>query len=127
MSLFAEAMKAKHLLKTAYIRKLPNGQYRVLSQKGKNLGTFDSHEAAAKHLGEVEYFKHKNAAKIEEPEETYSSILRRLNKEDDGKATKCFLTAFKDAFDQLVLSGEDEPAEKALPIAQLILAKACGE
>ncbi len=32
-------------------------QYRLLSHKGKNLGTFDSHAAAAKHEGEVEYFK----------------------------------------------------------------------
>jgi hypothetical protein len=31
--------------------------YRLLSHTGKNLGTFDSHAAAAKHEGEVEYFK----------------------------------------------------------------------
>jgi hypothetical protein len=32
-------------------------KYRLLSHKGKNLGTFDSYAAAAKHEGEVEYFK----------------------------------------------------------------------
>src|SRR5579872_4770448 len=32
--------------------------YRLLSHKGKNLGDFPSHEAAAKHEREVEYFKH---------------------------------------------------------------------
>jgi hypothetical protein len=31
--------------------------YRLLSHKGKNLGTFKSKAAAAKHEGEVEYFK----------------------------------------------------------------------
>jgi SAM-dependent methyltransferase len=31
--------------------------YRLLSHKGKNLGTFSSHKAAAKHEGEVEWFK----------------------------------------------------------------------
>ncbi len=41
-----------------HIVKLANGKYRLLSHTGKNLGTFDSHEAAAKHEGEVEYFKH---------------------------------------------------------------------
>ena len=41
-----------------HIVKLSNGKYRLLSHTGKNLGTFDSHEAAAKHEGEVEYFKH---------------------------------------------------------------------
>ncbi len=42
---------------TEHIVKLKNGKYRLLSHKGKNLGTFDSHAAAAKHEGEVEYFK----------------------------------------------------------------------
>jgi hypothetical protein len=40
-----------------HIVKLKNGKYRLLSHKGKNLGTFDSHRADAKHEGEVEYFK----------------------------------------------------------------------
>lgn len=126
MNDFAEAMKSKHFLKEAYIRKLPNGKYRVLSEKGKNLGTFDSHDKAAKHLGEVEYFKHKDDNKAYE-QETYSSILRRLNKEGNEEITSCFLTAFKEAFDLFVLSGEDEPAEKALPIASFVLARKCGE
>jgi len=46
------------------IRKLANGQYRLYSRKvdaktGKrrNLGTFDSLEAAQKHEREVQYFK----------------------------------------------------------------------
>ena len=37
--------------------------YRLLSHKGKNLGTFKSKAAAAKHEGEVEYFKHKDEVK----------------------------------------------------------------
>lgn len=40
------------------IRKLPSGKYRLYSKSGKNLGTFDSKEAAEKHEREVEYFKH---------------------------------------------------------------------
>lgn len=46
------------------IRKLANGQFRLYSRKpdsktGKrrNLGTFDSREAAEKHEREVQYFK----------------------------------------------------------------------
>jgi len=50
-----------------HIVKLPSGKYRLLSHKGKNLGTFDSHEAAAKHEGEVEYFKtHNEGFDVEE-------------------------------------------------------------
>ncbi|MDD5301519.1 MAG: NUDIX hydrolase [Elusimicrobia bacterium] len=39
------------------IEKLGEHEYRLLSHEGKNLGTFESHEAAAKHEGDVEYFK----------------------------------------------------------------------
>jgi hypothetical protein len=46
------------------IRKLKNGQYRLYSRKSdprtgkrRNLGTFNSREAAAKHEREVQYFK----------------------------------------------------------------------
>lgn len=48
------------------IRKLKNGQYRIYSKKldaktGKrrNLGTFDTLEAAKKHEQGIQYFKHK--------------------------------------------------------------------
>jgi len=47
------------------IRKLKSGQYRIYSRKvdpetnkRKNLGTFDSMEAAKKHEKEIQYFKH---------------------------------------------------------------------
>ncbi|MDB5284813.1 MAG: hypothetical protein JWO06_3888 [Bacteroidota bacterium] len=47
------------------IRKLKSGQYRIYSRKvnsktGKrrNLGTFDSIDAAKKHEREIQYFKH---------------------------------------------------------------------
>jgi len=49
---------------TTMIRKLKSGKYRLYSRKknpktGKrrNLGTFDSKEAAEKHEREVQYFK----------------------------------------------------------------------
>ena len=40
--------------------------YRLLSHKGKNLGTFKSRAAAAKHEGEVEYFKHHSEETVNE-------------------------------------------------------------
>lgn len=46
------------------IRKLKSGQYRIYSRtvdsrthRRKNLGTFDSLEAAKKHEREIQYFK----------------------------------------------------------------------
>ena len=48
------------------IRKLKSGKYRLYSSKKdaktgkrKNLGTFDTHEAAEKHERAVQYFKHR--------------------------------------------------------------------
>lgn len=41
------------------VRKLPSGQYRLYSHKGKNLGTFSTRAAALKHEREVQYFKHR--------------------------------------------------------------------
>jgi hypothetical protein len=40
------------------IKKIKQG-WRVLSKKGKNLGTYRSKKAAKKRLQQVEYFKHK--------------------------------------------------------------------
>jgi len=47
------------------IRKLKNGQYRIYARhadpkthKRRNLGTFDTMEAAKKHEREIQYFKH---------------------------------------------------------------------
>lgn len=50
------------------IRKLKTGQYRLYSRainqttgKRRNLGTFDTREAAVKHEREVQYFKRAHA------------------------------------------------------------------
>jgi len=47
------------------IRKLKSGKYRIYSRtknletgKRRNLGTFDSLDAAKKHEREIQYFKH---------------------------------------------------------------------
>jgi hypothetical protein len=47
------------------IRKLKSGEYRIYSRKAdprtgrrRNLGTFDSIDAARKHEREIQYFKH---------------------------------------------------------------------
>ena len=46
------------MFKISFIRKLPNGQYRVLSEKGKNLGTYSTKDEAKKRLHLIEWFKH---------------------------------------------------------------------
>lgn len=52
---------------TSFIRKLPDGKYRVFSEKGKNMGTYDSLKGAKKRLKDIEFFKHrKNNLVIDE-------------------------------------------------------------
>ena len=41
-----------------------DNKYQVQSEKGKNLGTYDSKEEAEKRLKQVEYFKHKESATL---------------------------------------------------------------
>jgi magnesium-transporting ATPase (P-type) len=45
----------------AYIKKLPNGKYRIYSEKGKKLGDFASRKKAVKRLRQIEFFKHKGS------------------------------------------------------------------
>jgi hypothetical protein len=60
----AAAVETGQTWRPAMIRKLKSGEYRLYAKKtdpktGKrrNLGTFDSREAAEKHEREVQYFK----------------------------------------------------------------------
>lgn len=53
------------LRKFSYIRQLSSGKWRVYSEDGKNLGTYDSKSKAEERLKDVEMFKHmdKNSSK----------------------------------------------------------------
>jgi hypothetical protein len=103
--------------KISIIKKLPNGKWRVVSRKGKNLGTFDTKDEAAQRLKQVEFFKHKKAAApvdLSQLEDlTYSSIMRELNKQNKDLVLP-FMQIFKKIFDKLVCKGESNPGEKAL-------------
>lgn len=46
------------LTKIAYIGQIGNGKWRVYSESGKNLGTYNSYQAAKERLKQVEMFKH---------------------------------------------------------------------
>lgn len=48
--------------KVSYIKKLKDKEkWRVYSESGKNMGTFDSEAKAKKHLKDIEFFKHKKS------------------------------------------------------------------
>lgn len=115
------------LVKLARIRKLPGGKYRVLSEKGKNLGTSDSKQDAVKRLRQVEYFKHHDGhsasdGSSEEKEIdltgasdfSYSAIMREMRQEATPEQVKEFLTLFKKEFDKAVKKKLQKPEKVAL-------------
>jgi len=54
--------------KIAKIKKHPNqSRWTVFSEKGKPMGTYNSHKAAKKRLRQIEFFKHKKINNILEP------------------------------------------------------------
>lgn len=102
--------------KFAFIRKNKKGKWEVVSKKGKPLGEYDTKTQAAKRLRQIEFYKHKKASS-ENPELSYSSIIRLLNDQFDEKTVRKFQKLFKDNFDRLYLAGNEEPEDEALEIA----------
>lgn len=104
-------------VKLAFIRKLPNGKWRVFSEKGKNLGTYPSEVQAKKRLRQIEFFKHKKASEnIEIESLSYSAIMRDLNKNCDLETVISFMKLYKSCFDCLVLNNVEDIADKTLAV-----------
>jgi hypothetical protein len=119
------------LLKEAFIRKTPSGKWRILSEKGKTLGEYDTKEKAVSRLRQIEYFKHhpkkKKASKNNDAidlshlkELTYSAIMRELRQENE-KIAEDFATIFKQLFDEFYLISCEEPEEFALTLSVIAL------
>ena len=113
------------LVKLARIRKLPGGKYRVLSEKGKNLGTSETKEEAVKRLRQVEYFKRHDENEFKEEEEkvidltgavdfSYSAIMREMRQEASKEQVREFLVYFKREFDKAVKKRLQKPEKVAL-------------
>lgn len=111
------------LVKFARIRKLPGGKYRVLSEKGKNLGTSNTKGEATKRLRQVEYFKHHDANNTEDAESidlrdaddfSYSAIMRQMREKASKEQVREFLKLFKTQFDKAVKDKLQKPEKVAL-------------
>ncbi len=92
---------------TEHIVKLGK-KFCLLSHKGKNLGTFDSHAAAAKHEGEVEYFKHNESVTEAVSKEDLAKMMADF-KSKGGKAKRVeagTVTISKNALYKAMQSGE---------------------
>lgn len=133
---YLNAASRLEIMKIAFIRKMPNEKWKILSEKGKSLGEYPTKERAVKRLREIEYFKHKKKKKkhagsdelgpidlTELKELAYSGVMRELRKQCDVETVQEFLEIFKKIFDAIVMNGEDNPAEKAMPAAIIMFSK----
>jgi len=109
--------------KESRIVKLPNDKYRVLSEKGKNLGTSNSKAEAKTRLKQIEYFKHKDDNKAEDSQHldltktdefSYSAIMRCLRQQASKEQVVDFLKLFKKEFDRAVKNKLQRPEKIAL-------------
>jgi hypothetical protein len=120
----AENYEQRCLEALATIRKLPNGRYRVLSEKGKNLGTYKSRPEAVSRLKMIEMFKHmddkneaddSNSIDLTDIDDfALSAIMRKLNEKTTSEIAKEFLAIFKHHFDTAVKKGITKPDRIAL-------------
>lgn len=118
--------------KIAFIKEISKGKWRVLSKKGRNLGTYDSKEQAEKRLKQVEFFKHwpfhpiRKKKSIEdlygkivlgeelaEATSTFSAEMRELRKNNPEKVIS-FLKQFNQSFQNSLQEGIDNPEQAAL-------------
>jgi hypothetical protein len=120
--------QCQEILKQAKIRKLPSGKYRVLSEKGKNLGTYPSQAEAKKRLKQVEYFKYldsidksnaddKKSKKVIDlsklEDKSLSALMRELNKSADKEQIEEFLKTYKKHFDEAIKNKLKNPDQIA--------------
>jgi hypothetical protein len=117
----------QELVKLAFIKKLPNGKWRVLSQKGKSLGTYDTKDEAVTRLRQIEYFKHhdQNKADVlaaqdhaidltEIDDFSYSAVMRKMRQKASKEQVREFLKLFKSYFDKAVRNKLQKPEKIAL-------------
>ena len=113
------------LLKIAVIKKLPNGKYRVLSHKGKNLGTYTTETSAKKRLKQIEFFKHLDSNNVQDEnnpvidltdvkELSYSAFLRKLRQNAPKDCVKEFLILYNNEFNRSIKNELQKPEIVAL-------------
>lgn len=114
-------MNHDSIYKIAYIKKLPGNKWRVVSEKGKNLGTFDTKEEAQKRLQQVEMFKHIKKKKASSHIDltdienfSLSAVMRKLRQECSQEQILEFLKIYKDHFDEGIKKDIQQPEKLAL-------------
>lgn len=106
----------------AKIREIEQGKYRVLSEDGKNMGTYKSKDKAKARLKQIEFFKHLDNNKANDEaidltdadEVSYSAIMRKLNEKATQEQMLDFMKLFKLNFDKAIKAKLHKPDRIAL-------------
>lgn len=111
----------------SYIKKINDGEWRVFSRDGKNLGTFNSKEKAKKRLKQIEFFKRTKKASQEKKEEiidlsdidelSYSAIAREIRKKYSNDIFMDFLNTYKSVFDILLLNKDEDIVNNSIKLS----------
>lgn len=126
---------SQNLVKLAFIKQVGN-KWKVLSQKGKSLGTYDTKEEAVTRLRQVEYFKHQDKNKADQlaadnqaidlsdvDDFSYSAMMRKIRQEASKEQVRDFLKLFKSHFDKAVKNKLQKPERVALQNALVRFSK----
>ena len=75
---------------------LDNGDWQVQSEKGRNMGTYDTKKEAEKRLGQVEYFKHINEEIDKDLETKVRNIIKDFSDENNSRLS---ILEYDDGYD----------------------------
>lgn len=119
------------LIKIARIKKMRNGKYQILSEKGKNLGIYNTKGDAVRRLREIEFFKHEDENNVKDQfidltnasDFSYSAIMREMRQKANKDQVRQFLMIFKKEFDNAVKKKNQKPEKVALQNSLIIFNK----
>ena len=75
---------------------LSNGDWQVQSEKGRNMGTYETKKEAEKRLGQVEYFKHMNEKVSKDLETKVRNIIKDFSDENNSRLS---ILEYDDGYD----------------------------
>src|SRR6056300_1967606 len=90
-----------------------DGKYRLLSKKGKNLGTYDTKQGAIDREKQVQYFKHMKEGVIDIPRKTYAKGVFDNADTDNPKLKQSVLN--------MIMKTVKKDFEKYAPVVSVML------
>lgn len=106
--------KKADFIKQSKIVELDNGKWQVQSEKGKNMGTYDTEKEAQKRLKQIEDFKHKKSNRVNpmESPKTHKPYGVVLSNMDKTAGLQEWYTTFQETLHKLIGADNIEQAKE---------------